>query len=174
MRILFSLLFTALLFTGCAPSAGTSSLSPIELESVDKIATVQAGTTTYVSVRHYASEFGFVKSDYDKLFDLDFEGARDGEREVFWLQHRSSTVPEGWRANMHAVRAVRNIDRTERTDSFITVYYFNRVKIIYVIQIPTDAKLGQQNLSIRVKDNLNPGSQKEFDTTIRVNVIAAK
>jgi hypothetical protein len=174
MRIVFSLIFAALLFTACAPSAGTSGLSPIELESANQIATVQAGTTTYVSVRHYASEFGFAKSDYDKLFDLDFQGARDGEREVFWLQHKSSTVPEGWRANMHAIRAVRNIDRTERTDSFITVYYFNRVKIIYAIQIPTDARLGQQNLTIRVKDNLNSGSQQEFDTTVRVNVVAPK
>jgi hypothetical protein len=174
MRILFSLILAALLFTGCAPSAGTSGLSPIELTDSSKIAKVEAGKTVYVAVMHYASEFGFTKSEYDKLFDLDFEGARDGEREVFWLQHKSSSVPEGWRANMHAVRAVRSIDHTEKTDSTIRVYYYNRVKIIYAMQIPVDATLGRQDLIIRVKDNLNLGSQKEFDTFVRLEVVAAK
>jgi hypothetical protein len=171
MRILFGLIVATLLFSGCAPSAGTSGLSPIELTDSDKVATVEAGKTSYVAVMHYGNEFGFPKSAYDKLFDLDFQGARDGEREVFWLQHKTSFVPDGWRANMHAVRAVRNIDRT---DSTITVYYFNRVKIIYAIQIPADAKPGRQNLLIRVKDNLNTASGKEFDTSVRVNVVAAK
>jgi hypothetical protein len=173
MRILFSLI-AALLFTACAPSAGTSGLSPIELKDSNKIATVEAGKTVYVAVMHYGSEFGFPKSEYDKIFDLDFQGARDGEREVFWLQHKSSVVPDGWRANMHAVRAVRNIDRTDKTDSTITVYYYNRVKIVYAIQIPADATPGQNSLLIRVKDNLNAGSQKEFDTFVRLEVVAAK
>ena len=174
MRILVGLIVATLLLTACAPSAGTSGLSPIELSDSDKIASVEAGKTTYVAVMHYGNEFGFPKGAYDKLFDLDFQGARDGEREVFWLQHKTSFVPDGWRANMHSVRAVRNIDRTDTTDSTITVYYFNRVKIIYAIQIPTDAKLGRQNLLFRLKDNLNAASGKEFDTSVRVNVIAAQ
>jgi hypothetical protein len=162
MRILFSLIFSALFLSACAPSAGTSGLSPIELADSDKIATIDA------------NEFGFPKNEYDKLFDLDFDAARDGEREVFWLQHKSSAVPTGWRANMHAVRAVRNIDRTEKSNGNITVYYFNRVKIIYAIQVPAGTKPGRQNLLIRVKDNLLASSVKEYDTPVRVNVVAAK
>jgi hypothetical protein len=174
MRILFSLIFSALFLSACAPSAGTSGLSPIELADSDKIATIEAGKTSYVAVMYYANEFGFPKNEYDKLFDLDFDAARDGEREVFWLQHKSSAVPTGWRANMHAVRAVRNIDRTEKSNGNITVYYFNRVKIIYAIQVPAGTKPGRQNLLIRVKDNLLASSVKEYDTPVRVNVVAAK
>ena len=174
MRMLFNLIFTALLLSGCAPSAGTTGLSPIELADSDKIANIEAGKTSYVGVMHEANEFGFPQNEYDKLFDLDFDAARDGEREVFWLQHKSSAVPTGWRANMHAVRAVRNIARTEKTDSNITVYYYNRVKIIYAISVPAGTKPGRQNLVIRVEDNLLASSVKEYDTSVRVNVVAAQ
>jgi hypothetical protein len=173
MRIVFSLILAALLFTGCAPTAtGSSGLFPIQLDDPSKVATVQAGKRTYVAVRYAGAAFGFSRGDYDKIFDFNFDSPQDGEREVYWLQHKSSDVPEGWQANMHAVRAVRNIDSRNRDSNSTTVYFYNRVLLVYAIEIPNAAVPGRYDLTVTVKDNLQPSSTKEFNTTVRVNVVA--
>jgi hypothetical protein len=174
MRLCFSLVFVALFLSSCAPANnGSSVYFPILLDNEGQVASVVAGKRSYVAVRYGAAVFGFSKSDFDKEFDLNFRSPQDGEHEVFWLRYKSNDAPEDWRLNLHSVHAVRTIDRRDNDGQYITVYYYNRISLIYAVDVPADAAPGRHDFKVRIKDNVNPAPAREFDARLQLNVVAA-
>ena len=157
LHFLFAPVLAAAL-AACAPATlGAGTLNPLVAATATTPAQVSPGQTVYVQYTYQAGELKIPESRYETL-TLSFNSRPAAGGEVSsprspagWLKMKATGLPAGWSVELADAYLTKAVSSSGLSGDTITVYYYNRVGVVYKVSAPANAS-GIEVASLQFSD----------------------
>lgn len=152
------LLILDVTLAACAPATvGAGTLNPILAATATTPAQVASGQTVYVQYTYQAGALNIPESRYEALtLGFTFRPPAGGEvssprSPAGWLKMKATGLPVGWNVELADAYLTKAVSSSGLSGDTITVYYYNRVNVVYRVSAPANAS-GIEVASLQFSD----------------------
>ena len=158
---LTALLFSSLVLSACAPAIlGGQASAPVVSNTGLSPLHAKAGQTVYVQYTYPQTYLDVPDRHFDSLV-IDFEATNfvsgnvnSQETPAPWLSLTSKGLPATWQISLADAAVRKEIVKTSTSGRTTDVRYYNRVRVVYKVTLPADAR-GAELAELQFKDDGN-------------------
>jgi len=153
------LLCSGLFLSACAPAIlGGQASAPVVSNTALSPLHAKAGQTVYVQYTYPQTYLDVPDRHFDSLV-IDFDSTNfvsgnvnSQETPAPWLSMTSKGLPATWQLSLADAAVRKEIVKTTTSGNAVDVRYYNRMRVVYKITVPTNAS-GAELAELQFKDD---------------------